>query len=69
MSGFKVFLQEPDTPKGKTRTVNIKGSTHDFYRKTANFYDINITTLVNNVLEDWVKRYKEEIRDDMIEKL
>lgn len=65
MSGFKAFLHEPDSPKGKTRTINIKASTHDFYRKTAIHYDVGISTLVNNILEHWMDENKSDIIDDM----
>lgn len=65
MSGFKVFLHETDAPKGKTRTINIKVSTHDFYRKTASHYDVGITTMVNNILEHWMDENKSDIIKDM----
>ncbi len=65
MSGFKNFLNETDAPKGRTRTINIKVSTHDFYRKTASHYDIHLTTLVNNVLEHWMEEHKSDVIQDM----
>ncbi len=65
MSGFKKFLKETDAPRGKTRTINIKTTTHDFYRKTASYYGIGITTLVNNILEEWMKENKPDIVEDM----
>lgn len=65
MSGFKKFLHQTDASRGKTKTININISTHDFYRKTASHYDIGITTLVNNVLEQWMIENKVEIIEDM----
>ncbi len=65
MSGFKKFLHETDAPKGKARTVNIRSTTHDFYKKTASFYDVGITTLINNILENWMQENKPDIINDM----
>ncbi|MEO9475094.1 MAG: hypothetical protein ABJ004_12415 [Cyclobacteriaceae bacterium] len=65
MNGFKSFLHETDAPKGKTRTINVKASTHDFYRKTAIHYDVGISTLVNNILEHWMEENKPGIIEDM----
>lgn len=69
MSDFKRFLYAADSPKQKSRTINIKNSTHEFFKKTSNFYDVQISTLVNNVLDDWISRNKDEIRQDMIDKM
>ena len=65
MRDFKRFLLEKDTPKGKNRTVNIKSSTHEFYKKTSSFYGVHISTIINNILEDWIDLNKSEIIDDI----
>ncbi|MEO9476767.1 MAG: hypothetical protein ABJG41_14590 [Cyclobacteriaceae bacterium] len=65
MSGFKKYLYSDDRGSEKTKTINIKVSTHDFYKKTSNFYNIGISTLVNNILEDWMKEHQKEINEDI----
>lgn len=69
MSGFKDFLHSSDGPKEKHRTINIKSSTHEFYKRTANFYGIGITTLVNNVLDDWLRKHGADISQDIKDKI
>ncbi len=66
MSRFKDFLKPGDNPtKEKYKTLNISGSTHEFYKRTANFYGVGISTLVNNVLDEWIKVYEKDIRKDI----
>lgn len=63
---FKKFLSERSSPKnGKYRTINVDGDLHHFFKQTANHYNIALSDLIYNVLENWKQDYQDDIKNDI----
>lgn len=54
---------------GRNRTINIKEELHSYYKKVAAHYNVNMSTLITNVLLNWKEENEDDIREDMIKKL
>ncbi len=67
---FKEFLSERTKPKnGKYRTINVDGELHHFFKQTANHYNVALSDLISNVLDDWKSRFDGDIKSDIRKKL
>ena len=67
---FKEFLSERAKPKsGKYRTINVDGELHHFFKRTANHYNVALSDLITNVLDDWKSKFEEDIKSDIRKKL
>lgn len=61
------FLKEHrGTKKGHYRTVNLDADLHSFYKRVANHYNIALSNLLYNVLDEWKSQYQNDIKEDMI---
>lgn len=63
------YFVEMDSPSERNRTVNIKEPIHYFYKKVSNHFDVNMSTLVSNVLTAWKDKYGEEVKEKILDDL
>lgn len=68
---FKQFIFERSQGRNgkKHRTVNLEEDLHQFFKKTANHYNISLASLIHNVLAHWKSDYQEEIKEDILKEL
>lgn len=62
----KYFLTRPNRGNERNRTVNIPESTHSFYKNTATGFDVSISDLIVNVLEEWKESHSDDIKSELI---
>lgn len=53
----------------KYRTVNVDHDLHHFFKKTSNYYNLSLSDLMNNILENWKEEFQDEIKNDMLKNL
>ena len=67
----KKFLTEENYQElnGRNRTINVKEELHSYFKKVAAHYNVNMSTLITNVLIEWKRENEREIKEDMIRRL
>lgn len=69
MSLEKFLIENPDKKKGRNRTINITENLHGYYKKVAAHYNVNMSTIITNVLDAWKEENDAVIKEEMIKRL
>ncbi len=69
MSLDRFLIESEKRPKGRNRTINIEDNLHSYYKKVAAHYNVNMSTIITNILSAWKDENDYEIKNDMIRKL
>lgn len=50
----------------RNRTVNIPDSVHLFYKKASSNLDVGMSTLISNVLLEWIEKYGDDVTKEIL---
>lgn len=54
------------TKEASLKTISVYKTLHSFYKETALFYQIDMSILVSNILEQWMQENKNQVAEDRI---
>ena len=66
---FKKYFINEDNQEKNFRTMEVEESFHTFYREVAPYYNSNTTTIINNILREWIDIHHYDIKKDIISKI
>lgn len=70
LMSLRKFLEESSKKKsGKYKTINLDADLHLFYKQTANHYDLALSELMFNILDQWKEEHQQEIKEDILKNL
>lgn len=55
-----------DRKPRKYKTINLDNELHLFLKRTANHYDIPMSDLMYNIINQWKKKFQGEIENDIL---
>ncbi len=59
------YLKKKDANETtKYRTANLDHELHSYLKRTAAFYDISLSELLNNIVLKWKTKYDDQIKND-----
>ena len=62
------YLQKREASEStKYKTANLDHELHSYLKRTAAFYNISLSELLNNIIDGWKEQYNEQIKNDFSE--
>lgn len=69
LNEFFKEISKHSKDKKRNRTINVTDDLHAFYKKVSSHYNVSISTIISNVLENWREKHRDEIMKDILKKL
>ncbi|MEQ8925717.1 MAG: hypothetical protein RLO81_07860 [Fulvivirga sp.] len=66
---FKKYFIEEDNKEKNFRTMEVEDTLLAFYEDAAPYYNSNTTTIINNILREWIDTHHYDIKKDIISKI